>query len=115
MQKTVRGLSIGELIRFIRVQLGMSQSVLARRAGVPQSTISRVETGQWDVSLSTLQKILSAMSCELVVAPVIQGTIESIQHKQAKTQAQRRVAYLKGTMNLEQQILQEPKSKLWEE
>ncbi|MCH9627913.1 MAG: hypothetical protein S4CHLAM2_15610 [Chlamydiales bacterium] len=132
LQKSVRGLSIGELIRLVRTQLGMSQNRLASRAGVPQSTISRVEKGVRDVGLSTLQKILGALSCDLVVAPVLQGTIESIHHKQARARAQKQVDYLTGTMNLEQQrpdekfknelikqeeqrLLQGPKSKLWEE
>jgi predicted DNA-binding mobile mystery protein A len=127
-----RGLSIGELIKIVRTQLGMSQSALASRAGVPQATISRVEKGQRNVGLSTLQKILSAMSCDLVIVPMLHDTIESIQQKQARMIAKKRVHYLKGTMNLEKQqpdkrftdelinqeekrLLQESKSKLWEE
>jgi DNA-binding transcriptional regulator YiaG len=41
-----RGLTIGAWIRSIRLELGMSQQVLAKRAGVPQSTVSRVEGGR---------------------------------------------------------------------
>lgn len=132
LQVAVRGLAIGELIKLIRTQLGMSQASLAQRAGVPQSTVSRVEKGQRDLSLSTLQKILIALSCDLVIAPVLHEPIENIRRKQAKKIAQKRVRYLKGTMNMEEQqpddrfieellkqeenqLLQGPNVKLWEE
>lgn len=41
----MRGLRIGHLIKTIRLQLGMSQKALAKHAGVPQSTVSRIEQG----------------------------------------------------------------------
>lgn len=132
LKVAVRGLAIGELIKLIRTQLGMSQAFLAQRAGVPQSTVSRIEKGQHDLSLSTLQKILIALSCDLVMAPVLQEPIEIMRRKQAKKVAQKRVRYLKGTMNMEEQqpddrfieellkqeenqLLQGPNAKLWEE
>ena len=134
-QKTrvaVRGLTIGSLIKSIRIQLGMSQKVLAKRAGVPQSTISRIEQEERDANLSTLHKILSAISCDLVIVPLLQDSIETIRRKQAKKIAEKQVSYLKGTMNLEDQqpdsrfikelidqeeerLLQGPNSKLWNE
>ena len=134
-QKTrvaVRGLTIGALIKSIRVQLGMSQKALAKRAGVPQSTISRIEQEERDANLSTLNKILSAISCDLVIVPLLQDSIDAIRRKQARKMAERQVRYLKGTMNLEDQqpdtrfitelikqeeerLLQGPNSKLWDE
>ncbi|MBA2728168.1 MAG: helix-turn-helix domain-containing protein [Parachlamydiaceae bacterium] len=134
-QKTrvaVRGLTIGTLIKSIRVQLGMSQKVLAKRAGVPQSTISRIEQEERDANLSTLNKILSAISCDLVIVPLLQDSINAIRRKQARKMAEKQVRYLKGTMNLEDQqpdsifiaelikqeeerLMQGPNSKLWDE
>lgn len=134
-QKTrvaARGLTIGALIKSIRVQLGMSQKVLAKRAGVPQSTISRIEQEERDANLSTLNKILSAISCDLVIVPLLEDSIDAIRRKQARKIAERQVRYLKGTMNLEDQqpdsrfiaelikqeeekLLQGPNSKLWDE
>jgi len=134
-QKTriaVRGLSIGALIKSIRVQLGMSQKALAKRAGVPQSTISRIEQEERDANLSTLNKILSAISCDLVIVPHLQDSIDAIRRKQARKMAEKQVRYLKGTMNLEDQqpdsrfiaelikqeeerLMQGPNSKLWDE
>lgn len=134
-QKTrvaVRGLTIGALIKSIRVQLGMSQKALAKRAGVPQSTISRIEQEERDANLSTLNKILGAISCDIVIVPLLQDSIDTIRRKQARKMAERQVRYLKGTMNLEDQqpdsrfieelikqeeerLLQGSNSKLWDE
>ncbi len=134
-QKTrvaIRGLTIGALIKSIRVQLGMSQKVLAKRARVPQSTISRIEQEERDANLSTLIKILGAISCDLVIAPLLKDSIDAIRRKQARKMAESHVRYLKGTMNLEDQqpdsrfiaelikqeeerLLQGPNSKLWDE
>ena len=128
----VRGLTIGALIKSIRLQLGMSQKALAKRAGVPQSTVSRIEQEERDANLSTLNKILGAISCDLVIVPVLQDSIDAIRRKQARKMAEKQVRYLKGTMNLEDQqpdsrfiaelikqeeerLLQGPNSKLWDE
>lgn len=127
-----RGLMIGVLIKSIRTQLGMSQKALARRAGVPQSTISRIEQEERDPNLATLHKILAAISCNLVIIPLLQDSIEAMRRKQARKMAEKQVRYLKGTMNLEdqqpdakfieelmkqeeQRLLQGPNSKLWDE
>ena len=134
-QKTriaVKGLTIGALIKSIRVQLGMSQKALAKRAGVPQSTISRIEQEERDANLSTLNKILGAIACDLVIVPLLQDSIDAIRRKQARKMAEKQVRYLKGTMNLEDQqpdsrfiaelikqeeerLMQGPNSKLWDE
>jgi transcriptional regulator with XRE-family HTH domain len=128
----VRGLTIGALIKSIRVQLGMSQKALAKRAGVPQSTISRIEQEERDANLSTLNKILGAISCNLVIVPLLQHSVDAIRRKQARKMAEKQVRYLKGTMNLEDQqpdsrfiaelikqeeerLMQGPNSKLWNE
>src|SRR3989338_1116746 len=103
MRLALRGLPIGALIKSIRKQLRMSQIALAKRAAVPQSTISRIEKGKSDLNLSTLYKILRAISCDLVIAPLLLEPVDSIRKKQAKKIAEKRVLYLKGTMNLEDQ------------
>ena len=103
LQTAARGLSVGKYIKLIRRQLRMSQQVLAKRAHVPQPTISRLEREGSEPTLSTLAKIFEALSCELVIAPVFKEPIDGILQKQAKKVAEKHVAYLKGTMNLERQ------------
>jgi transcriptional regulator with XRE-family HTH domain len=112
LRAVIRGLSIGALIKSIRVQLGMSQRILAKRAKIPQSTVSRIEQGQRDTSVSTLHKILGAMSCDLIIVPLLQDSIDIIRRKQAKKVAEKQVRYLQGTMNLEDQ---QPDSRFVEE
>ncbi len=112
VKEVTRGLSIGLLIKFIRKQLKMSQIVLAKRAGMPQSTISRVEQGKTDVNVSTLEKILQALSCELVLTPMLERSIDEIRKDQAKKVAEKQIRYVQGTMNLENQ---EPDSEYLEE
>lgn len=107
-----KGLSIGEMIAIIRKQLGMSQGVLARLAKVPQSTVSRIETSKKEPNLSTLQKILKALSCEMILIPLLTESVESIRHKQAQCVAEKKIRYLRGTMSLERQ---EPDKKLLNE
>src|SRR5580692_238195 len=112
MKAAIRGLSIGALIKSIRQQLGMSRKVLAKLARVPQSTLARIEQSERNTSLATLRKILLALSCDLVVAPLLKESIDVIRRKQAKKVAEKQIRYLKGTMNLEDQ---QPDSRFIEE
>jgi transcriptional regulator with XRE-family HTH domain len=128
----MRGFNMGTLFKIIRLQLGMSQQAVAKRAEVPQSTISRFEKGQRAVKVSTLTKIFEAISCDLVIVPILKNSIEVIRRMQARKMAEKQVQYLKGTMNLEDQqpdsrfiaelikqeeerLMHGPNSKLWEE
>ena len=58
------------LVRALRSALRMSQTVLARRSGVAQAHIARWETGNTDIRLHTLQRLLHAMFCGLMVLPL---------------------------------------------
>ncbi|WP_206074440.1 helix-turn-helix domain-containing protein [Antribacter gilvus] len=57
----------GELITRLRLSRGLSMSTLARNAGVPTSTISRIETGRMQPSLAMLRRIAAAAGFRLVV------------------------------------------------
>lgn len=107
-----RGLSIGQWISMIRNQLGMSQKVLSRRAKIPQPTLSRIEQGKGEANIGTLVKILNAMSCDLILAPILRESVESQRRKEARKKAEKHIRYLKGTMSLEKQ---EPDSRFLQE
>jgi predicted transcriptional regulator len=56
-----------------RAGAGLSQRRLARRAGVPQPTIARIESGVVTPNLSTLEKLLASCGFRLALetaAPV---------------------------------------------
>ena len=56
-------LKIGYNVRTIRIQRGISQKELARRAGVSQAHISDIERGERRASISVLLKIMEALKC----------------------------------------------------
>lgn len=101
--QTARGLTPGVLIKMIRKQIGMPQELLARKAKVPQSTISRIEKGLGDPSLTTLRRILQALECDLVILPILRESVGTIRRRQARKKAEAKVQYLLGTMHLEGQ------------
>lgn len=112
LQKKLQGLSVGQLIPLIRRQLGMSQRILAARAGIQQSSVARIESGHFDPNILTLKKIVEAMECDLVVTIVPKTDLKITRETQAKLKAEQKIRYLHGTMSLEKQ---EPNQKLLKE
>jgi len=52
----------GDELRRLRVRRGLTQSELARLAGVSQSLVARLEAGSVDPRVSTLEKILKVLT-----------------------------------------------------
>ena len=57
------------LIRRARAGAGITQQELAKRAGVPQSTIARLEAPGSNPRAATLSRVLSAAGAKLDVSP----------------------------------------------
>lgn len=55
----------GNLLRSARAKKGVSQAQLAELAGVPRSTVERIEAGTRQPSLITLSKLLAAIDLEM--------------------------------------------------
>lgn len=55
----------GNLLRVARSQTGVSQRQLAELAGMPQSTIARIESGTRQPSLPVLLRLLAAVDLEV--------------------------------------------------
>jgi hypothetical protein len=55
----------GVLLRKARARAGMTQRSLAARAGVPQSTVGRIETGAIEPRIDTLLRLLHASGHDL--------------------------------------------------
>jgi transcriptional regulator with XRE-family HTH domain len=53
--------TLGKLIRRARTRAGLSQAALAEAAGVADETVSRVERGAYEPSLSTLVRLADAL------------------------------------------------------
>ncbi len=97
LRQCQRGLEIGQLIALIRGQLTMSQRMLAKRAKVPQSTISKIESGRLQPNVSTLEKLLSSMECDLFITAVPRENLETIRKNQAMAKAKNLLFVPAGT------------------
>jgi transcriptional regulator with XRE-family HTH domain len=56
-------------MRALRGKLRMSQAQLARRSGIDQSQIARIELGKVQPELTTLRRLFDALFCDLLVIP----------------------------------------------
>src|SRR5258708_6366497 len=70
--------SLRNVIVLLRKRLKMSQRTLARRAKIPQSTLSRIESGKTNPNLTTLEKIYKALFCDFVLLPLPWSDIDQI-------------------------------------
>jgi transcriptional regulator with XRE-family HTH domain len=53
------------LLRQVRIAAGLSCTALAARAGVPTSTVSRIESDAMDPTVSMLARVMAAAGCRL--------------------------------------------------
>lgn len=91
------------LVMLLRVQLGMTQAQLARRCGMAQSQVARIEKGKVDLQVGTLRRLLEALDCRLIVAPLPKKSVEDTVRAQAEKAARKKVSRVTGTMALEKQ------------
>lgn len=54
-------------VRDIRTRKRMTQTELAKKAGTTQSVIARIESGQQNISMRTLQKLLVALGATIKI------------------------------------------------
>lgn len=97
-------------IKAIREALGLTTAQLARRLGVSQTRVSRMEHGEMEntLTLKSLRQAAEAMNCTLVYALVPNEPLEQMVHKRAGVIADRRLARTHHTMKLENQALAHP-------
>jgi transcriptional regulator with XRE-family HTH domain len=57
--------AVGSRLRRLRKERGLTQSELARQIGIQQSDLSRMEKGEYRVSLDNLFKILAVFDLDL--------------------------------------------------
>lgn len=118
------------MIRALRAELHMTQTQLAKRAGITQSHLARIEAGKVDPQLSTLQRIFSALFCDVLVVPHMLKKPQDVLLERVKALARHNVLRVTGTMALEKQspddetirnlvrseearLLAHPSSELW--
>ncbi|MCB0475842.1 MAG: helix-turn-helix transcriptional regulator [Flavobacteriaceae bacterium] len=57
--------SVGEKIRKRRNELKLSQAVLSYDANIPRNQVGRIERGEISTSITTLQKLCTALKIEI--------------------------------------------------
>jgi predicted DNA-binding mobile mystery protein A len=77
-------------VREIRTALGLSQSQLAKRAGVSRATVQQMERAEAHrrITLASLDKLAAAMDCQVSLAILPRGgTLEDVRRRQAALKA----------------------------
>lgn len=121
-------------IRAVRESLGMTALQLARRLGLSQPRISRLEKDELSgsVTLHSMKQAAAAMDCVFVYAIVPRESLESLVREKAEQVARKRLSRVSHTVQLEDQglaadesqdildelmesLIRESLKKLWEE
>jgi predicted transcriptional regulator len=80
-----------EKLRSRREALGMRQTELARRAGISQSMVARIEAGNVDPRVSTLNKILTVLNSaepkKIQAAQIMHSPVLAVQPQDAISRA----------------------------
>ncbi len=61
-------MSIASTVREARRRAGLTQAALAERAGVPQSTVGRIESGARTPSTEMIERLVRAAGLEVTVS-----------------------------------------------
>jgi predicted DNA-binding mobile mystery protein A len=96
-------------IRAIRDTLGMTGEQLAKRLGVNQQRVARMEQDEvlGKVTINTIQNAAEAMDCVFVYGVVARDSLDQIVRKQAEVLANKRMVQSNQMMRLEKQELSE--------
>ena len=81
------------LIRFVRLRAGLTQEEVARRAGISQPALARLESGRITPRVDTAQKILHVCGMSLELLPRAgEGIDRSTIRRMLKLSPQQRLA-----------------------
>lgn len=90
-------------IHTVRETLGMTALQLARRLGVTQPRVAKMETNEENLKVSTLKKAAAALGCEFVYYFKPKTTFQDMVAAQARRKAEEIVRGVNLNMALERQ------------
>ena len=93
-------------INTVREALGMTAVQLAKRLGVTQPRIAKLESNEENLKLSTMKKVAEALDCEFVYYFKPKTTFQDIVQNQAKKKAEEILLGVNLNMALENQDIQ---------
>ena len=94
-------------IKTVREAIGMTVSQLAARLGVTQPRITKMESNEDNLKLSTMKKAAEAMNCEFVYYFKPKTTFQNLVDEQAKKKAAEVLKTVNVNMALENQEIAE--------
>jgi len=65
---TISTMSIASIVREARRRAGLTQAALAEKAGVPKSTVGRIESGARTPSVELVERLVEAAGFEVTVS-----------------------------------------------
>lgn len=93
-------------INTVREAIGMTAVQLAKRLGVTQPRIAKMEINEENLKLSTMKKVAQAMNCDFVYYFKPKTTFQDIVQIQAKKKAEEILLGINLNMALENQDIQ---------
>lgn len=94
-------------IKTVREAIGMTVSQLATRLGVTQPRITKMESNEDNLKLSTMKKAAEAMNCEFVYYFKPRTTFQNLVDEQAQKKAAEVLKTVNVNMALENQEIAE--------
>jgi len=96
-------------IRQARKDKGLTQRELGKRVGLPQSHISKIESGAVDLQLSSLAEIARALDLELKLVPrkalpAVEGTVRAALGTARASSTSRAISKIQKDLQLADQI-----------
>lgn len=97
--------SIGEQIKGLREDLGMTQVQLGERSGLSQSMIADIENGRRpNLTTPTIMKLAQGLNCYYVSQLIPMENIETILDEQSSAVARKIISTSSGSMAIEMQL-----------
>jgi predicted DNA-binding mobile mystery protein A len=99
-------------LRAIRDALGMTTTQFAKRLGVSQPRIIKLEKSEADgaITLHTLQKAAAALGCRVIYALVPEKPLADTVRERAALVAERQSSAVEHTMRLEDQAVRDKRA-----
>ena len=94
-------------IKTVREAIGMTESQLAARLGVTQPRITKIESNEDNLKLSTMKKAAEALNCEFVYYFKPKTTFQNLVDEQAQKKAVEVLKTVNVNMALENQEIAE--------
>ena len=82
------GRQLAEVLRRLRRDAGLTQTAMARRLGVSQPTLNRLEAGEQNTTLKTLDQLARALRCG--VSDLFIGGRVPVRHHRGRVRRERR-------------------------